>query len=85
MPAIKPTRTVVGEALRSIREEKSRSLRSLAARTGYSHSYLAKIERGDHLASDDVVDAIAGALKCSPDEFTYRSALIPTQRQPCNS
>jgi transcriptional regulator with XRE-family HTH domain len=75
MPAIKPTRSVSGVALRMVRRETKTSIRQLAARSGYSFTYLAKLERGAATCpSDDVIDAIAGALRCSPHMFARKAA-----------
>jgi transcriptional regulator with XRE-family HTH domain len=49
----RPTpRTVLGRRLRRLRENAGLSLRGLADKVGYPHTYISRIERGEQLPSD---------------------------------
>ncbi|MFD7893807.1 Scr1 family TA system antitoxin-like transcriptional regulator [Streptomyces sp. NPDC059568] len=51
-------RTVLGRRLRRERDDAGLSLRALADRLGYPHSYISRVERGKQLPSDDLARAL---------------------------
>jgi transcriptional regulator with XRE-family HTH domain len=52
----------IGETLRQVREERSRTLKSIAAEAGISVVYLGEIERGKKYPSAPVLERLATAL-----------------------
>ena len=65
---------VVAERVRSVRDGRGWSRRELAARSGLSLRFLARIEAGDGNLSVKSLDALARALGTSPDRLIRRAA-----------
>lgn len=60
-----------GARIREVRSWRDLSLRTLAELAGISHSYLAKIERGEKaIGNRQTLEAIANALRVSPTDLT---------------
>ncbi|UGT46026.1 helix-turn-helix domain-containing protein [Nocardia yamanashiensis] len=55
-------REVLGERLRSLRQEHGEKLAETAARAGISPQYLSEVERGRKEPSSEMIAALAGAL-----------------------
>ncbi len=66
----------LGEIIRQQRELAELSMRQFAQLAGISNPYLSQIERGLRAPSENVLDAIAGALKVSSDAL-YEQAGVP--------
>ncbi len=49
-------RTVLGRRLRRLRENAGLSLRALADKVGYPHTYIGRVERGEQLPSDALAE-----------------------------
>ncbi|MBB4686149.1 helix-turn-helix domain-containing protein [Amycolatopsis jiangsuensis] len=61
----------LGRRIREIRDWRKLGLRTTAQLAGLSHGYLGKLERGEKpINSRQVLEALALALRVSPDEFT---------------
>ena len=74
----KPTSSL-GELIRRQRELSELSMRQFAEVVGISNPYLSQIERGLRAPSEQVVQAIADALKVSADTL-YDQAGVPRQK-----
>jgi len=55
-------REVLGQRLRSLRQDQAETLSETAARAGLSPQYLSEIERGRKEPSSEMIAALAGAL-----------------------
>ena len=55
-------RTLIGEALRAIRQRQSRTLREVSSAAGVSLGYLSEVERGQKEASSELLASICRAL-----------------------
>jgi transcriptional regulator with XRE-family HTH domain len=55
-----------GQHIRDLREAKSLSVRQVAAQLGLESSYLSKIEHGERLPSEAVLEALAALLGANP-------------------
>ncbi|MEV0273736.1 helix-turn-helix transcriptional regulator [Hamadaea sp. NPDC050747] len=55
-------RHVLGEHLRSLRQERGETLVETAARAGVSPQYLSEMERGTKEPSSEMIAAVTGAL-----------------------
>lgn len=55
-----------GSTLRALRDQHGWTLAALAARTGYSRSYLSNLESGARTATAEAAQACDTALNCSP-------------------
>jgi transcriptional regulator with XRE-family HTH domain len=66
----------LGEAIRSLREQRQLSLRGLAQRIGVSAPFLSDVERNRR--STDKLDALAKALQVSVEELEALDGRIPT-------
>ena len=51
-------RTVLGRRLRRLREHADLSLRGLAEKVGYPHTYISRVERGEQLPSEALAEAL---------------------------
>ncbi|MET3962670.1 transcriptional regulator with XRE-family HTH domain [Marmoricola sp. OAE513] len=63
-------RDVLGEHLRSLRQERGETLQETATRAGISMQYLSEIERGTKDPSSEMISAVAGALGSGLGEVT---------------
>jgi len=70
----------LGEIVRRQRELAELSMRQFAAMAGISNPYLSQIERGLREPSEQVAEAIAGALRTTVDAL-YREAGIDEERE----
>jgi len=68
--------STLGEIIRQQRELAELSMRQFAELAGISNPYLSQIERGLRAPSENVLDAIARALKVSADGL-YKQAGMP--------
>jgi len=68
--------STLGEIIRQQRELAELSMRQFAEQAGISNPYLSQIERGLRAPSENVLDAIARALKVSADVL-YKQAGMP--------
>jgi transcriptional regulator with XRE-family HTH domain len=66
---------VIGETLRSERNERGLTLRQVAEGAHVSVSYLAEIERGEKDPSSRVLESIAGGLGMETSDLLIRVAL----------
>lgn len=62
--------TTIGERIRELRDALDMSLRELARKVNVSAAFLSDIELGKRYPSDDVLKAIARALKTSSEELS---------------
>ena len=62
-------RRVIGEVLRSIRVNQSRTLREVSKVAQVSLGYLSEVERGQKEASSELLAAICGALRIPLSEL----------------
>ena len=67
----------LGEIIRQQRELAELSMRQFAQIAGISNPYLSQIERGLRAPSENVLDAIASALKVSADKLYERAGVSP--------
>jgi transcriptional regulator with XRE-family HTH domain len=67
----------LGEIIRQQRELADFSMRQFAELAGISNPYLSQIERGLRAPSEQVVQAIAGALMISTDALYERAGVTP--------
>ena len=67
----------LGEIIRQQRELAKYSMRQFAALAGISNPYLSQIERGLRAPSEQVLDAIAEALKVSADVLYAEAGVAP--------
>jgi transcriptional regulator with XRE-family HTH domain len=70
--------SALGEFIRRQRELSEVSMRQFAELVGISNPYLSQIERGLRAPSEQVIQAIADALKVSSDTL-YEQAGVPRQ------
>ncbi len=61
--------TSFGEHLRSLRENKGLTLKTVAERIGIDTSLLARIERNERQASKNVIEQVADLFKCDVKEL----------------
>jgi transcriptional regulator with XRE-family HTH domain len=80
--AVKDQLRVLGEFIRSQRQQAQLSLRDLAERTNVSNPYLSQIERGLHEPSVRVLKSIAGALNVSMETLLARAGLLDDDLPP---
>ncbi|WP_084519968.1 helix-turn-helix domain-containing protein [Nocardia mexicana] len=67
-------REVLGERLRSLRQDQSETLAETAGRAGVSPQYLSEVERGRKEPSSEMIAALAGALGTSLGGLTEQVA-----------
>ena len=67
----------LGEIIRQQRELAELSMRQFAEIAGISNPYLSQIERGLRAPSENVLDAIASALKVSADTLYEQAGVSP--------
>ncbi len=67
---------LLGELIRTQRQQAELTLRELAARTNVSNPYLSQIERGLHEPSVRVLKAIAGALNLSAESLLQQAGIL---------
>ena len=67
----------LGEIIRQQRELAELSMRQFAQIAGISNPYLSQIERGLRAPSENVLDAIASALKVSADTLYEQAGVSP--------
>ena len=67
----------VGEKIRNIRQKQGLSLRELEALTGFGHSWLAKLEKGQVNFQIDSLIRLMEALKLQPRELFNFKLMIP--------
>jgi transcriptional regulator with XRE-family HTH domain len=72
------TSSALGDFIRRQRELSEVSMRQFADLVGISNPYLSQIERGLRAPSEQVVQAIADALKVSADSL-YEQAGVPRE------
>lgn len=71
LPDAMVARLLDGESpIRVWREHRGLSVTELAAKAGLSQPYLSQIEKGTRRASATLLEALAMALRVSPDELT---------------
>jgi transcriptional regulator with XRE-family HTH domain len=76
------TTAALGEIIRQQRELAEMSMRQFAELAGISNPYLSQIERGLRAPSQQVLDAIAGALSISADALYERAGMTPPGAEP---
>ena len=69
-------RRALGELIRHQRRLARLSLRQLSALSNISNPYLSQVERGLHVPSVRVLQAIAGALDMSADTLLVQAGLL---------
>ena len=69
-------RRALGELIRHQRRLARLSLRQLSALSNISNPYLSQVERGLHVPSVRVLQAIAGALDVSADTLLVQAGLL---------
>jgi len=69
----------LGEFIRRQRELSEMSMREFARLAGISNPYLSQIERGLRAPSEQVMQAIANALKISSDTLYEQAGVRPVQ------
>jgi transcriptional regulator with XRE-family HTH domain len=69
----------LGEIIRRQRELSELSMRQFAAMAGISNPYLSQIERGLRAPSQEVTEAIAGALQTSADSLYEQAGMGPEE------
>jgi transcriptional regulator with XRE-family HTH domain len=69
----------LGEFIRRQRELSEMSMREFARLAGISNPYLSQIERGLRAPSEQVMQAIANALKISSDTLYEQAGVHPVQ------
>lgn len=74
-------RTVLGERLRRLRQDRGDRLTDVAGRAGLSPQYLSEVERGVKDPSSEVVAALAGALEVSVVDLTAMTVIDLGHRQ----
>lgn len=67
---------LLGDLIRTQRQQAELTLRELAARTNVSNPYLSQIERGLHEPSVRVLKAIAGALNLSAESLLQQAGIL---------
>lgn len=72
-------RRALGELIRSQRKLARLSLRQLSALSNISNPYLSQLERGLHVPSVRVLQAIADALDVSADTLLMQAGLVRDQ------
>ncbi len=75
----------LGEIIRHQRELAEMSMRQFAELAGISNPYLSQIERGLRAPSEQVLDAIANALKVSSDALYEQAGVAPPGKETPNS
>src|SRR5579884_3486775 len=68
--------------LRHFRRSAGLSQEVLAERSGYSHSYIGKLERGDRPANPGIADVLASALGLSVHERAVLVESVPVDLTP---
>ena len=71
-------RELVGEELRTRRQDRGERLVDVAQRAGVSPQYLSEVERGLKDASSEMLSALAGALDLTVRELGSRAARTST-------
>ena len=71
------TAAALGEIIRRQRELAELSMRQFADLAGISNPYLSQIERGLRAPSQQVLDAIAGALSLTSDALYEQAGMTP--------
>ena len=85
-PPLQPEAVVFGERLRELREHRGETVRSLAALTDTSYTYISEMERGVKVPSLTMLLRLAVALDCKVtdlvDVFNDRDLrkLIPKRK-----
>jgi transcriptional regulator with XRE-family HTH domain len=72
----------LGEIIRRQRELAELSMRQFAELAGISNPYLSQIERGLRAPSEQVLEAIASALKVSVDALYEQAGVSPRRGEP---
>lgn len=72
----------LGEIIRQQRELAELSMRQFAQLAGISNPYLSQIERGLRAPSENVLEAIATALKVSADTLYEQAGVSPPGEAP---
>jgi transcriptional regulator with XRE-family HTH domain len=72
---------VLGQRLRTLRQEQQEKLSETAARAGISPQYLSEIERGRKEPSSEMIAALAGALGITLIQLTEQVAGDLRRRQ----
>lgn len=67
-------RVALGDTLRELRLEQSRTLRQTSAKAGMALGYLSEIERGQKEASSEILDNLTYALNISVAELLILTA-----------
>ncbi|MBF6168016.1 helix-turn-helix transcriptional regulator [Streptomyces gardneri] len=67
-------REVLGEQLRTLRQDRSETLVETAKRAGISPQYLSEVERGRKEPSSEMIAALAGSLGTTLGELTGQVA-----------
>ncbi|MEU2039694.1 helix-turn-helix domain-containing protein [Nocardia niwae] len=67
-------REVLGEQLRTLRQDRSETLVETARRAGISPQYLSEVERGRKEPSSEMIAALAGSLGTTLGELTGQVA-----------
>ncbi|MGY1899748.1 helix-turn-helix domain-containing protein [Nocardia gipuzkoensis] len=74
MPPEPLWREVLGEQLRTLRQDRSETLVETARRAGISPQYLSEVERGRKEPSSEMIAALAGSLGTTLGEITGQVA-----------
>lgn len=61
----------IGERIKQIRENNKISIRELSRRTGFAHSYISQLEKGDISPTIDKLKSIAEALNSNLNYLLY--------------
>lgn len=72
-----------GDALRAFRDERGLSLRELGTLSGVNYAYIQRLESNENTApSDEKIDALASALKLTPQRKGVLKALLKLDSVP---
>lgn len=72
-------RKIIGDKIKLIRQKQGLSLRELEASTGFGHSWLAKLEKGQVNFQIDSLIGLMEALRLQPKELFNFKLTIPEE------
>lgn len=70
-------RKAIGEKIRLVRQKQGNSLRDLEASTGFGHSWLAKVEKGQINLQLDSLIGLMEALQIPPKDIFSSKLSLP--------